>query len=117
MKYIIPVVILLILIFIIVTSTIVVDVTKQAIVMEFGKPIRVIKEPGLYFKKPFIQEVVYFEKRILEYDSEPTFVVTKDKKSMILDSFALFRISDPLLFLKTVRDETGAQARLDDIIY
>ncbi|MEN2983887.1 MAG: protease modulator HflC [Dictyoglomaceae bacterium] len=117
MKYIIPIAILLILVFIFITSTFVVDVTKQAIVMEFGKPIRVIKEPGLYFKKPFIQEVVYFEKRILEYDSEPTFVVTKDKKSMILDSFALFRISDPLLFLKTVRDEAGAQARLDDIIY
>ncbi|MCX7845543.1 MAG: SPFH domain-containing protein, partial [Dictyoglomaceae bacterium] len=117
MKYIFVIVILLIFLFIFAISAFIVDVTKQAIVMEFGKPMRVIKEPGLYFKKPFIQEVVYFEKRILEYDSEPTFVVTKDKKSMILDSFALFRISDPLLFLKTVRDETGAQARLDDIIY
>ncbi|PNV80384.1 MAG: protease modulator HflC [Dictyoglomus turgidum] len=98
-------------------STFIVDVTKQAVVLEFGKPVRVVHKPGLYFKKPFIQEVVFFEKRILEYDSEPTLVVTKDKKSMILDSFALFKISDPILFLKTVRNEIGAQARLDDIIY
>lgn len=117
MKYLFAIIILIVLFFAFIISIFVVDVTKQAIVMEFGKPIRVIKEPGLYFKKPFIQEVVYFEKRILEYDSDPTFVVTKDKKSLILDSFSLFRISDPLLFLKTVRDETGAQARLDDIIY
>ncbi len=117
MKYLFTIILLIVLFFAFIISIFVVDVTKQAIVMEFGKPIRVIKEPGLYFKKPFIQEVVYFEKRILEYDSEPTFVVTKDKKSLILDSFSLFRILDPLLFLKTVRDETGAQARLDDIIY
>jgi protease FtsH subunit HflC len=93
------------------------DITKQAVILEFGRPIRVIKEPGLYFRKPFIQQVIFFEKRILEYDSEPTLVVTKDKKSMILDSFVLFRIADPVLFLKTVRNEIGAQARLDDIIY
>lgn len=117
MKYVSIIIIFLVFLFVLAISAFIVDVTKQAVVMEFGKPVRVIKEPGLYFKKPFIQEVVYFEKRILEYDSEPTLVVTKDKKSMILDSFALFRISDPLLFLKTVRDENGAQARLDDIIY
>ncbi len=98
-------------------SAFVVDVTKQAIVLEFGKPVRVIKDPGLYFKEPFFQEVVSFEKRILEYESEPTLVVTKDKKSMVLDSFALFKITDPILFLRTVRDEFGAQTRLDDLIY
>uniref|UniRef100_A0A7C3RLN1 Protein HflC n=1 Tax=Dictyoglomus thermophilum TaxID=14 RepID=A0A7C3RLN1_DICTH len=98
-------------------SAFTVDITKQAVILEFGKPVRVIREPGLYFRKPFIQQIVFFEKRILEYDSEPTLVVTKDKKSMILDSFALFRIADPVLFLKTVRNEIGAQARLDDIIY
>lgn len=117
MKYISLIIILFMLIVGFIVSAFIVDVTKQAVVLEFGKPVRVIKEPGLYFKKPFIQEVIYFEKRILEYDSEPTLVVTKDKKSMILDSFALFRIYDPVLFLKTVRNELGAQARLDDIIY
>ncbi len=116
MKYI-PFIIFIILLLGFWVSTFVVDVTNQAVVLEFGRPVRVVKEPGLYFKKPFVQEVIYFEKRILEYDSEPTLVVTKDKKSMVLDSFALFRIYDPVLFLKTVRNETGAQARLDDIIY
>lgn len=117
MKYISLIIIIFIMFVGFIVSAFVVDVTKQAVVLEFGKPVRVIREPGLYFKKPFVQEVIYFEKRILEYDSEPTLVVTKDKKSMILDSFALFRIYDPVLFLKTVRNEIGAQARLDDIIY
>lgn len=117
MKYITLGIILFIVLFILIFSIFIVDVTNQAVVLEFGKPVRVVKEPGLYFKKPFVQEVIFFEKRILQYDSEPTIVVTKDKKSMILDSFALFKIYDPVLFLKTVRNELGAQARLDDIIY
>jgi len=118
MKWGITIFIIIIILFVIfLFSAFTVDITKQAVILEFGKPIRVIKEPGLYFRKPFIQQVIFFEKRILEYDSEPTLVVTKDKKSMILDSFALFRIADPVLFLKTVRNEIGAQARLDDIIY
>ncbi|MGB9768770.1 MULTISPECIES: protease modulator HflC [Dictyoglomus] len=117
MKYVYLGVILFIILFILIFSIFIVDVTNQAVVLEFGKPVRVVKEPGLYFKKPFVQEVIFFEKRILQYDSEPTIVVTKDKKSMILDSFALFKIYDPILFLKTVRNELGAQARLDDIIY
>jgi membrane protease subunit HflC len=117
MKWGITIFIIIILFVIFLFSAFTVDITKQAVILEFGKPIRVIKEPGLYFRKPFIQQVIFFEKRILEYDSEPTLVVTKDKKSMILDSFALFRIADPVLFLKTVRNQIGAQARLDDIIY
>ncbi|MCX7720570.1 MAG: protease modulator HflC [Dictyoglomus thermophilum] len=117
MKYISLGIVIFIIVFVLLFSVFVVDVTKQAVILEFGKPVRVVKDPGLYFKKPFVQEVIFFEKRILEYDSEPTIVVTKDKKSMILDSFALFRINDPILFLKTVRNEIGAQARLDDIIY
>jgi membrane protease subunit HflC len=117
MKWGITIFIIIILFVIFLFSAFTVDITKQAVILEFGRPIRVIKEPGLYFRKPFIQQVIFFEKRILEYDSEPTLVVTKDKKSMILDSFVLFRIADPVLFLKTVRNEIGAQARLDDIIY
>lgn len=117
MKYVALGIVIFIIVFVLLFSVFVIDVTKQAVVLEFGKPVRVVKDPGLYFKKPFVQEVIFFEKRILEYDSEPTIVVTKDKKSMILDSFALFRINDPILFLKTVRNEIGAQARLDDIIY
>jgi len=95
----------------------IVDETKQAIVLQFGKPIRAIKEPGLNFKLPFIQNVVYFEDRLLVYDAAPTEIITKDKKTLIVDNYARWKIIDPLLFLQTVRDINGAQARLDDIIY
>ena len=98
-------------------SLFIVDETKQAIVLQFGKPIRAIKEPGLNWKLPFIQNVVFFEDRLLVYDAAPTEVITKDKKTLIVDNYARWRITDPLKFLETVRDLNGAQARLDDIIY
>jgi len=94
-----------------------VDETKQVIVLQFGKPIKAIKEPGLNWKLPFIQNVVYFEDRLLSYDTAPTEIITKDKKTLIVDNYARWKIKDPLLFLQTVRDLIGAQARLDDIIY
>ncbi len=98
-------------------SFFIVDETKQAIVLQFGKPIKAIQEPGLSFKLPFIQNVVFFEDRLLIYDAAPTEIITKDKKTLIVDNFARWRIIDPLKFLQTVRDINGAQARLDDIIY
>ncbi|HZK11430.1 MAG TPA: protease modulator HflC [Atribacterota bacterium] len=98
-------------------SLFIVDETKQAIVLQFGKPIRAIKEPGLNWKLPFIQNVVFFEDRLLVYDAAPTEVITKDKKTLIVDNYARWKIVDPLKFLQTVRDLNGAQARLDDIIY
>jgi membrane protease subunit HflC len=98
-------------------SLFIVDETKQAIVLQFGKPIRVIKEPGLNWKLPFIQNVVFFEDRLLVYDAAPTEIITKDKKTLIVDNYARWKIIDPLKFLQTVRDLNGAQARLDDIIY
>jgi membrane protease subunit HflC len=72
---------------------------------------------GLYMKIPFIQKIIVLEDRILEYDSEPTDIVTKDKKHLLVDNFARWRIVNPLRFIQTVRTENGAQARLDDIIY
>jgi membrane protease subunit HflC len=98
-------------------SLFIVDETKQAIVLQFGKPIRSIKEPGLNLKLPFIQNVVFFEDRLLVYDAAPTEIITKDKKTLIVDNYARWKIIDPLKFLQTVRDLNGAQARLDDIIY
>ena len=98
-------------------SLFIVDETKQAIVLQFGKPIRAIKEPGLNWKLPFIQNVVFFEDRLLVYDAAPTEIITKDKKTLIVDNYARWKIIDPLKFLQTVRDLNGAQARLDDIIY
>ena len=98
-------------------SLFIVDETKQAIVLQFGKPIRTISEPGLSWKIPFIQNVVFFEDRLLVYDAAPTEIITKDKKTLIIDNYARWKIIDPLMFLQTVRDLNGAQARLDDIIY
>jgi modulator of FtsH protease HflC len=110
-------IIVIILILIANFSLFVVDETKQAIVLQFGKPIKAIQEAGLYAKIPLIQNVVLFEGRLLIYDAQPTEIITRDKKTLILDNYARWRIEDPLLFLQTVRDINGAQARLDDVIY
>ena len=73
--------------------------------------------PGVYFKVPFFQQVRVFSKQLLDNDSNPAEVITRDKKNMLIDNFTMFRIVDPLKFLETVRGEQGARARLDDIIY
>jgi membrane protease subunit HflC len=93
------------------------DEREQAVITQFGKAVRIVKQAGLHFKLPFIQEVITFDRWILEYDAEPTEVYTKDKKSIVIDNFAKWRINDPLEFLKSVRSVHEAQSRLDDIIY
>ena len=90
--------------------------TEQVIVTQFGSPKRVIKEAGLHFKLPFIEQVNTLEKRVLEWDGNPTQVPTLDKKYIWVDSFARWRITDPLMFFKTVTIEASAHGRLDDII-
>ncbi|MEA1997490.1 MAG: protease modulator HflC [Gemmatimonadota bacterium] len=91
--------------------------TEQVVITKFGKPIRTVTEPGLHFKMPFIHKVNLFERRLLDYDSAPTEILTQDKKNLKVDNYAKWRIIDPLKFLQAVGNETGAQARLDDIIY
>ena len=94
-----------------------VDQTKQAIVLQFGEPKRVVTKPGLNFKMPFIQEVAYFEKRVLSLvsrDSEE--VILSDQKRLEVDTYSRFQIIDPLLFYQTVRNELGARQRLESII-
>lgn len=95
----------------------VVDIIHTAIVVQLGKPVRTITEPGLKFKLPFIQEVIKFDKRLLSYDSNPQDVVTKDKKTLVIDHFAKWRIVEPLKFYEAFRTEQAARIRLDDIIY
>jgi membrane protease subunit HflC len=90
--------------------------TQQAVITEFGKPIREIRTPGLYTKTPFIQKAHYFDDRLLEWDGYPTEIPTLDKKYIWVDSFARWHITNPLKFLQSVRNEQGAHARLDDII-
>jgi membrane protease subunit HflC len=95
----------------------VVSEENQVVVTQLGKPVGVVREPGLHFKIPLIQSVNYFEKRILEYDADPSEVLMRDKKTLVIDNYARWKIADPLLFLQTVKDENGAQTRLDDIVY
>ncbi|MDA1000709.1 MAG: protease modulator HflC [bacterium] len=90
---------------------------QQVVITRFGKPIRVIQKAGLDYRIPFIDQLTVFDRKLLEYDSSPTEIITEDKKTLVVDNFSRWRIIDPLLFLQTVRDEAGAQARLDDIIY
>jgi len=89
----------------------------QVIVVQLGEPVRTVQEPGLYFKIPFIQSVLYFDKRLLAYDASPKEILTKDKQQLVVDNFSRWRIQDPLLFYRTVRNEAGAQSRLDDVVY
>jgi membrane protease subunit HflC len=99
------------------SSTFVVEETNQAIITQFGRPVGVpINEPGVHFKVPFIQDVQFFDKRFLEWDGDPNQVPTKDKKFIFVDSFARWKITDPLQFFRRLRDERGAQSRLDDIL-
>jgi len=93
-----------------------VDMTQQAVITEFGKPVGKVAEPGLHVKKPFIQVVHYFDKRLLEWDGKPTQIPTLDKKYISVDTFARWRITEPLKFLQSVTNENTAQARLDNII-
>jgi membrane protease subunit HflC len=95
----------------------VVSETNQVIITQFGEPIGgAITSPGLHIKVPFIQKANYFEKRWLEWDGDANEIPTKDKKYIWVDTYARWRISDPLVFFQRVRDERGAQSRIDDII-
>lgn len=98
-------------------SVYIVSETNQVIITQFGEPIgdAVIK-PGLHLKAPFIHKANYFEKRWLEWNGDANQIPTKDKKFIWIDTYARWRISDPLTFFQRVRDERGAQSRLDDII-
>ena len=95
-----------------------VDETRQVVILQFGEPVRIIKTPGLYFKLPApLQVAQHFDDRLLEYDVAPEEILSKDKKSLIVDNYVRWRIVDPLLFLQTVQTEPIAKTRIDDIVY
>ena len=98
------------------SSMFIVHQTQQALVLQFGDPKRQITNPGLEFKIPFIQDVVYFERRVLDIDPPRQQVLLASQKRLDVDSYARFRIIDPLEFYKTVRNERGARAQLSGII-
>ena len=98
-------------------SAYVVNENQQVIVTRMGKPVRKpITDPGINFKVPFVEEANYFDKRFLEWDGDPNQIPTKDKRFIWVDTYARWRIKDPLLFFQRNRDERGAQSRLDDIL-
>lgn len=111
------IVVIIVLLFVLGSVFFTVDETMQAIVLQLGKPVGGIKGPGIHLKIPFIQDVNYFEKRLLDYDAAPAEILTADKKNLVVDNYAKWNIIDPLKFYKTVKNVQGAQARLDDIIY
>jgi membrane protease subunit HflC len=90
--------------------------TQQAIVLEFGKPKRIVTEPGLQYKIPFIQNVVLFDKRILDIDTASQEVIASDQKRLVVDAFARYRIVNPLLFYQSLGNEEGANSRLGAIL-
>ena len=107
-----------IIIFFGLSTIIIVDETEQIVILQFGKPVRTLKEPGLNWKLPApLQTSNSFEKRLLEYDVPPEEILSRDKKSLIIDNYVRWRITDPLLFLQTVAAIPTAKTRLDDIVY
>ena len=90
--------------------------TKTALVLELGNPKEVRNQPGLYWKLPFIQSVVFFEKKILDIEIVSKEVTASDQKRLVVDAFARYKIINPLLFFQSVTDETGARARLDSVM-
>ncbi|MDY0228088.1 MAG: protease modulator HflC [Desulfomicrobium apsheronum] len=105
-------------VFILLQCVFVVDQTERAIVLQLGKPVgNADYEPGLHFKLPFVQNVIFFDSRVLEYDAPAAEILTQDKKNMVVDNFSRWRIVNPLLFYQKVRSVQNGLSRIDDIVY
>lgn len=91
--------------------------TQRALVLQLGEPLPTVYGAGLHFKLPFVQNVVYFDSRVLDYEARSREAFTVDKKAIVLDNYARWRISNPLQFYRSMRTVSGAQARLDDVVY
>ena len=102
--------------FIAYNSFFIVHQTQMALVLEFGNPTRVVTKPGLNTKLPFVQTVEYFDKRILDIEVASKEVIASDQKRLVVDAFARYRITDPLLFFQAVRDEAGASSRVNSVM-
>ncbi len=117
-KFIIPVAILVVIAAILLPSFFfIIDETEQAVVLRFGEIQKSVTEAGLYTKTPFIDNVRKFDKRIQIYDVDAERIYSKDKKTILTDTFALWRIVDPRKFIETMKSEQIALTRIDDIVY
>jgi modulator of FtsH protease HflC len=94
----------------------IVDQTEQALVLQFGRPVRAVQEPGLNVKMPFVQNVEFYDNRLLDFDGEPKEVIASDQKRLIVDAFLRYRIVDPLRFKQAVADERTVRSRLNSIL-
>jgi len=90
--------------------------TQQALVLQFGRYIKTVTEPGLHFKVPFLQNVVYIDRRVLDFDAPSEEVILGDQKRLVVDAFARYRIADPQRFYQSVRDEAGLRRRIDTVL-
>jgi len=116
-RVVIPVVALVVvLVMVLMSSVFTVHQTENALVLQFGKPVRPITEPGLQFKVPLVQDVLYFDKRILDLEPPQEEVIAADQKRLVVDSYARYRIADPLQFFQLVSTEANANTRLSSII-
>ena len=114
----ITIIVIVLIAIVLLTTVFKVDVTEQVVILQFGKPVRTIQNPGLHWKLPTpIQNAVFFDKRLLEYDVQPAEVLSTDKKTLTVDNYVRWRIIDPLLFLQTLQTIPTAITRLDDIVY
>jgi len=105
-------------VFLLLQCVFMVDQTERAILLQLGKPVgNSDYGPGLHFKLPFIQNVIFFDARVLEYDAPAAEILTQDKKNMVVDNFSRWKIVNPLLFYRTVRNVQGGLSRIDDIVY
>ncbi|MEE2694424.1 MAG: protease modulator HflC [Pseudomonadota bacterium] len=98
------------------SAAFIVDQREQVLVLQFGDPRRVIQEPGLNFKVPFIQQAVRFDKRLLDFDNAPEEVIASDQKRLVVDAFARYHITDPLKFYQTVGTEMALRPRLGSVL-
>ena len=113
----IQIIVLLAIVLLLDQATYTVSETEQVIITQFGDPVGdPVTSPGLHFKVPFIQRTNVFDNRFLEWDGNPNQVPTRDRRFILVDTYARWRITDPLLFFQRLRDERGAQSRLDDIL-
>lgn len=109
--------VLLIVVVFLTLSMFVVDQTQQAVVLRFGQIVNIYSEPGIHFRTPFVDNVVKFERRILLYDIEPEKIITLDKKTLIVDTYALWKIVNAKKFIETMKTVALAESRIDDIVY
>jgi len=94
----------------------IVDQTQEALVLQFGQPRRVIRDPGLWVKRPFLEDVILYDNRLLDFEPPPEEVIASDQKRLIVDTYARYRITNPLLFYQTVASELTARARLGALV-